>query len=265
MNSELTTTWIVLKQTLIRSRTTLMWWTIGVALYTVINIAIYPAFKDSILLETQNYPSGLIEAFGLDNLDELGPYIYAQVYLMLPLILSFLPIMAFAGAIAGAEERGGLDVLLTQPVKRRTVVLATWIAAILSVFIVLAVTGILSWIMVRIIGESMSISDLLLASWSVFPVTIAVGSLGLLFSSIMRSRGAVLGISIAVLFLLYLIDVIGKIDTSLDTLRYISPFRYFGDVFSTAIPAWNYLLLIAVSLLLLVVSVVLFQRRDIYT
>lgn len=265
MNTELQTTWIVLKQTLLRSRKTLMWWTIGVALYTLINIAIYPSFKDSILLETQNYPQGLVEAFGLNNLGELGPYIYAQVFLMLPLILAFLPVTSFAGAIAGAEERGALDVLLTQPLKRRTLVIATWTAAVVSVATVLLVTGVLSWLTVQLIGENMSIADLALASWSVFPVTIAVGSLGLLFSAAMRNRGAVLGISIATLFLLYLIDVIGKIDSSLDSIRYISPFRYFGDVFSVTIPVWYYLLLLAMSAILLVISIAVFERRDIYT
>lgn len=265
MTSELTATWIMIRYMFERSRVSLIWWIVGVALYTVVNIAVYPAFKDSILLDMQSYPQGLVEAFGLTNLDQLGPYLYAQVFLMLPLVLSFLPIMAFGGAIAGAEERGALDVTLTQPVTRRSYVLATWVVAVLSIGIVLLVTGFLSWLTIQIIGEELGIEETMQAAWSVFPVTVAVGTIGLVLSALMRSRGAVLGSSIGIVFLLYLVDVIGNINKDLDGLRYISPFRYFNDIFTYTVPAWHYLLLIGLALVLLVAAVKLFERRDIYT
>lgn len=265
MTSELTATMTMIRYMFERSRMTLMWWIIGVAVYTVINVAVYPAFKDSILLETQNYPQGLVDAFGLSNLDQLGPYLYAQVFLMLPLVLAFLPIMSFAGAIAGAEERGGLDVTLTQPVTRRSYVLATWIVAVASVALVLLITGILAWLTIQLVGEELGIGETLQAAWSVFPVTVAVGTIGLVLSALMRSRGAVLGASIGIVFLLYLIDVIGNINKDLDGLRYISPFRYFDDIFTYTVPAWHYLLLIGLALVLLAAAVKLFERRDIYT
>jgi ABC-2 type transport system permease protein len=265
MIGELGATGIVLMHTLKRMRSVLMWWTIGVAVYTIINIAVYPSFKDSMLLEAQNYPEALIRAFGLDNLDQIGPYMYAQVFLMLPLILAFFPIMTFAGALAGAEERGGLDVLLTQPIRRRSLVLATWIAAVVCVGIVLAATGLLSWLLIVLIGESLGFGETMLAAWSVWPVTVAVGSIGLLLSAALRSRGTVLGASIGIAFLLYLIDVVGKIATELDNIRWVSPFRYFNDVFTHEVPVWHYFLLIGVSLMLLGIAIRVFDRRDIYT
>ncbi len=265
MISEFAATSTMIRYHLERARTSLTWWIIGVALYTIVNIAVYPSFKDSILLQTQNYPQGLIDAFGLSNLDQLGPYLYAQVFLMLPLVLAFLPVTAFAAAVAGAEERGALDVILTQPVKRRSLVIAHWVVAVICVAAVLLVTGLLSWITIQIIGEDLSLIDCLRAAWSVFPVTIAVGTIGLVLSTLMRSRGSVLGASIGIIFLLYLIEVIGKINSDLDALRYISPFRYFNDVFTYSVPAWHYLLLICLAAVLLGISVWAIERRDIYT
>lgn len=263
--SELSTTRIVFDRVLARTRTTFMWWTIGVALYTIINIAIYPSMKDSILLETSSYPQGLMDAFGLNNLDQLGPYLYAQVFLMLPLVLAFFPITQFAGALAGAEQRGGLDVLLTQPMKRRTLVLANWAAVVVYLAILLLITGVLSWLVVQLIGENLSLGDTLLASWSVFPVTVTLGTMGLLFSAIMRSNGTVLGISIGVTFLLYLINVVGNIVPELEWIRWISPFRYFNDVFTYHVPWWHYALLLGVTTVLLAAAVKVFERKDIFT
>lgn len=265
MISESQSTAIMIRHTFQRNRVSLIWWSIAVALYTVINVAVYPAFKDSILLQTQNYPQGLIDAFGLDNLDQLGPYIYSQVFLMLPLVLAFLPVMMYAGAFAGAEERGALDVLLTQPIRRRSLVLATFVTAIVNVAIVLIVTALATWLTVIAISEKLSFGDIMLASWSVLPVTIAVSSIGLLLSTSLRSRGPVLGASIGIIFLLYLIDVVGRLAPDFAKLRYISPFRYFNDVFSYDIPVWYYLLLLGVAVVLLGISIRIFERRDIFT
>lgn len=242
-----------------------MWWSIAVALYTVVNVAVYPAFKDTILLQTENYPQPMIDAFGLDNLNQLGPYIYAQVYLMLPLVLAFLPVMMFSSAFAGAEERGGLDVILAQPIRRTSYVLSIFLASVICVAVVLVVTCLAIWATVQAIGESLSFADMVLATWSVFPVTIAVGSIGLLLSTSLRSRGPVLGASIGIIFLLYLIDVVGKLAPDFANLRYISPFRYFNDVFSFDIPVWYYALLMAVAMVLLLISIRIFERRDIFT
>lgn len=264
MNSELTSTIITMKYMFERSRLTLMWWIIGVTIYTVVNVAVYPAFEET-LAQLQTLPEGIMNAFGISDLGEIGPYLFAQVFLMLPLVLAFLPIMSFSGAIAGAEERGALDVTLTQPVTRRSYLFSTWIVAMVSVVIVLLVTGVLSWLTIQVIGEDLGFGKTLMAAWSVFPVTMAVGSIGLVFSTTMRSRGAVLGASIGIMFLLYLLDVISNLVTELDALRYITPFGYFDDVFSVDVPAWHYLLLIVVSVVLLVASIKIFERRDVYT
>lgn len=265
MTNELTSTLTMLRYIAERSRTTVLWWILGVAIYTVVNIAVYPAFEDSVILDLENFPEFAVNALGLTDLSQIGPYLYAQVFLLLPLVLAFLPINAFAGAIAGMEERGGLDVILTQPVKRRSYVIAHWIVAVASVALVLLVTGLLSWVTIKLIDQDLTVGDTLQAAWSVFPVTIAVGSIGLVLSSFMRSRGAVLGASIGIVFLLYLLDVIANINTNLEWLSYISPFRYFGDVFTFDIPVWHYLLLIGVSLVLLGVSIRMFNQRDVYT
>ena len=117
----------------------------------------------------------------------------------------------------------------------------------------------------RAFNRHIVVLDTMKAALSLIPVTMALGSIGLVLSSMMRSRGAVLGAGIGLVFLLYLVDVVGKIDTDLSSIRYASPFRYFNDVFTYAIPVWHYLLLLGLAVLFLGISVWAFQRRDIYT
>ena len=52
------------------------------------------------------YPQGMLDAFGITDLSKVENYMNSQVFLLAPLALAFFSILASAGAIAGAEERG---------------------------------------------------------------------------------------------------------------------------------------------------------------
>lgn len=56
------------------------------------------------------YPEGLREAFNIEEMGTPEGFLDSQVFSLAP--LAFFPILACAGAIAGAEERQTLDILL---------------------------------------------------------------------------------------------------------------------------------------------------------
>ena len=103
------------------------------------------------------------------------------------------------------------------------------------------------------------------AALNVFPICMAFGGLALALSATVRQRGVALAVPVALLFLMYLGDVLGKIVSSLANVRYASAFRYYGDAIVDGVPWGGAALLTAVALLLLTIAVPLFERRDIYT
>ncbi len=72
-------------------------------------------------------------------------YMNSQVFVLAPLALAFFPILALAGAIAGAEERGTIDVLLGNPIPRWQLVVGSFVAMALSLLAICAVVGFLTW------------------------------------------------------------------------------------------------------------------------
>ena len=69
--------------------------------------------------------------FAGGELDIASPagYLNSQVYaLMAPLVLLIFAIGAGAGAVAGEEERGTLDLLLAHPLRRRDYVVQRFLA-----------------------------------------------------------------------------------------------------------------------------------------
>jgi ABC-2 type transport system permease protein len=248
-----------------RYRRSGLFWAIGVSLYAVLMVLSFPAFEDSGALDMSNYPESLREAFNLTSLNLIEPYLSSQFYNMAPLMLGFFPIIAFAGAIAGTEERGSLDVLLGNPLPRRVLVLATWIAVAVVLAAILLILGGASWIAALVVGVDLSAQESFRASLNLFPVCMAFGSFALLISAFVRQRAVAVGVPVAVLFLMYLIDIIGKISSDVADLRYASAFRHYGDAIVEGVPWGGVAVLLLASLVLLAAAIPVFERRDIYT
>lgn len=241
-------------------------WTIAFGLYVAMIVLIFPSFRDSGALDmVAEYPDALKEAFAFEDLGTVGAFLGAEIYSYAPLVLAFLPIMAFAGAIAGAEERNGLDILLGTPMPRRDLVLASWIAMAVVLFGVLAAVGVISWLSSLAVDAGLAFGDAMAAALNIYPITLAVGSLALLLSATFRSRGMVIGITFGVLFLMYLLDVIGKIVPDYDAIRWASAFRFYNNAIVDGFSWTNAIVLLAAAVVLMLLAIPAFERRDVYT
>ena len=91
------------------------------------------------------YPKGMLEAFSVTDLGDPANYLHSQVFGLAPLALSFFPILALANALAGAEERGTIDVLLGNPLPRWQLVAGNFVAVAFSLLGICAIVGLLTW------------------------------------------------------------------------------------------------------------------------
>lgn len=242
-----------------------LFWTIALGIYTALIMLSFPSFRDTGALSTENYPEALLEAFNIQDMTEVGNYLESQVTSYAPLVVAFFPIMAFAGAIAGAEERSALDIMLGTPLPRRHLVLANWISVAALLFGMLMITGMVAWGSAQLVDVDFGFGRAMKGFLNIFPITLAFGSFALALSAKLRSRGAVIGISFAVVFLMYLIDILGKIVDEMENLRWLSLFRFYGSALMDGLDWGNIAILVGVSLLLLAAALALFERRDIYT
>lgn len=242
-----------------------LFWTIGVTIYTALMILTFPAFERTGALDVSQYPEAMRDAFNLESMSTIEPFLSSQVYNFLPLVLMFVPITILAGAIAGAEERGALDILFGSPLPRVTYVVAYWLAVATMMLAMLLTLGLVSWLVAVAIDVDLSFGQSMLTALNVFPITMAAGGLALLLSAVVRQRGIAVGVPAALLFLMYLVDVVGKISETYAPLRNISAFKAYGDVLQDGMPWPGFALLLALAIGLAALAIPAFQRRDIYT
>lgn len=256
---------VYLRYLLGRHARSVFFWGLGIAVYTMLMIASFPAFEDTGALDVSQYPEGMREAFNLQSLDTIEPYLSSQVFSFLPLVLAFLPVTAFASAIVGAEERGSLDILFGNPLPRPVFVVATWLAVALLMLVMLGIVGLLSYGAAVVMDVDLELAKAMLAPLNLFPITMLFGGIALVLSAFVRQRAIAVGVPVGIMFLMYLVDIIGKISDTYAPLRTISAFKAYGDALQDGMPWGGFTLLLAIAIGLAALAIPVFQRRDIYT
>jgi hypothetical protein len=72
----------------------------------------------------------------------------------------------------------------------------------------------------------------------------------------------VTGAAAGFLVAMYVIDLVGKLDTGLSGIRYASIFRYYGNAIESGIEPAAFLGLTAFAVLLTILGAMLVERRD---
>jgi ABC-2 type transport system permease protein len=243
-------------------------WGAALGMYSAAMVASFTAIEGSAeqlnqLMEA--YPKGMLEAFGVTDLGDPANYLHSQVFGFAPLALSFFTIMALSAAVAGAEERGTMDVLLGNPLPRWQLVIGNFVAAALSLLAICAVVGLLTWGMAVLVDVELSVRQVAEAVLNLWPVCIMFGALALLCSALFHRRGLAIAIPAFLLFGMYLLDTIGRASEDLEDLRPVSVFYYYGSAIENGIDWADFSGIILVALALVLLAVLAFGRRDIYT
>ena len=243
-------------------------WGAALGLYSAAMVASFTAIEGSAeqlnqLMEA--YPKGMMEAFGVTDLGDPANYLHSQVFGFAPLALSFFTIMALSAAIAGAEERGTMDVLLGNPVPRRQLVIGNFLATALSLLTICALVGLLTWGTAVLVDVELSVRQVSEAALNLWPICLAFGCLALLCSALFHRRGLAIAIPSFLLFGMYLLDTVGRASDDLEDLRPLSAFYYYGSAIENGVDWTDFGGITLVALALVLLAALVFRRRDIYT
>ena len=242
-------------------------WGLALGLYSAAIVATFPTFGDAEQMDqlVRMYPEGMREAFNIEDMGSPEGFLDSQVFSLAPLALAFFPILALAGAIAGAEERGTLDVLLGNPLPRWQLVAGSFLATALSLLGILAVVGLLTYVTAVLLDVDLSLLTTAGAVLNLWPISMFFGGLALLCSALFHRRALAVAIPGGMLFAAYLVDVLGRISDDLEDLRPASVFYYYGSAIKDGIDWSNFAGVTLAALLLALLAALAFSRRDIYT
>ena len=160
-----------------------------------------------------------------------------------------------ARAIAGSEERRMLDLLLSNPVRRRHIVLGAALTMAIALAGVLAVAWILTFIATLASGVDLGAGHLAEGLVVLWPYCLFFGSLALLLSAVVR-RGALATIVAAVILVaMYVFDGLAQAIGSLKPLRFASLISQMGTPMQGDFP-WTAVLVMLAAVVIFVAGAV---------
>lgn len=244
-------------------RRSLLSWGLPLGAWSAFIVAIYPSIQDALAKAVGNYPAALKQAFGIGELASVEQYLHAEMLsLIVPLAVGYLAVRSLASGLSGASESGRLDVLLSAPVSRRRLVTADLLATALEVAAVLLITVALTELGSLLAGAGLSLGLAVAGYASVWPLALLTAAIGLVITGFSLRTSVVTGAAAGLLVAMYIMDLVGRLDPSLDWIRYGSVFRYYGSAVEDGIAPLSFIGVTAAAVVVAAVGSVLFERRD---
>jgi beta-exotoxin I transport system permease protein len=247
-------------------RRSLLSWGLPIGLMSAFIVAIYPSVEDALSQAIASYPEALKQAFGIAELTTVEQYLNAEMLsLIVPLAVGYLAVRSVASGLSGAAESGRLDVLLSAPLSRRRLVASGFAAAALELGAVLVVSLLLTAIGGLLAGAGLCFGMALAGFANVWPLALLFAGLGIVVTGFSLRTSVVTGSVAGVLVAMYVADLIGRLDASLDWVRYGSVFRYYGRAIEDGIDPIAFAGVTAAAVALAAFGALLFERRDLST
>jgi len=258
----------VFAKTLWDQRRGILLWSVAIAAVGAMYSAFYPSMQSpEMAAALEAFPPAMLEALGMADITSAAGYLGSTTYGILgeTLMIIFAASLG-ARAIAGEEEAGRLDVLLSHPVERWQVVVQRAAALLVAV----AVAGLVIFAaMVAIRGpaelDSVSVENLAATTVQLVLLAFLFGSLALATGSLTGSRGITWGVVAVVALLSYFANTLGPSVDALAWSQDLSPFHYFSGG-QPLVHGWQLAdaaILAVVSLALVAIGVLGFARRDV--
>ena len=244
-------------------------WSASVAAVIFITVAVWPAFKGNAEISNSivnSMPSGVIQAFGLENFGSPAGFLRANLYdFFIPLLMAGSAV-GFANSLTASEEDSGrLELILAQPVTRHAVFLGRALAVFGWVAIVTVLATLTQFAADLLfdlqIGADRLLATLLLSCLlALFCAGVTLGVAGI------RGRGSVaLGVGLLVAVGGCIVATLFPISSSLAELAHLSPWdwAFAGDPLSNSTAFWRYLALGLPAIGLTLLAIWAFARRDV--
>jgi beta-exotoxin I transport system permease protein len=257
----------VFVKTLRDQRRALIGWSIGLAVMVLLEAALWPTVRNMGNLQEfiANYPKALRELFKIDQFATGSGFLNGELYsLLLPILFLVYGIGRGARAVAGEEEAGTLEVLLTTRVSPMSLVLHK--AAALTVAVAGLGVVLFAAVMVcsPLFGLDVTAGEALTGSLAMVGLGIEFGVLALAVSAVSGRHAIAVAAASALAVGAYLLYAAGGLVDALSSWRGVSPFQQAlaGGPLGAGLPA-AYLWMPAVAAVFLLAALPVFDRRDI--
>jgi ABC-2 type transport system permease protein len=229
----------------------------------------YPAMEDSMAMYDEMLENPTFKAMlgsEIAGMSSFSGFLTVELFSYIGLVIGAYAAFLAASFIAGEIEQKASELMLSLPVSREHIILSRF-AAILPIAVIVSLAMLLAvYAGARFIGEPVEIIWFAYAMLFTGVFMLAVGSGALLLSALMSDGKKAAFSAIGILLVMFLIENIGSMITSIDWARKLSLYHYAKVttiVLNHEVSWTNLGILLAATVVFLTLAVIAFRRRDV--
>lgn len=225
--------WTVIRASLQQRRTSLMWYSIGLAVYSWFIVWYYPQFagNDEFFEQIQQVMSGdMLAAFGAADLNfgTLGGFLGVEYLSLIWVVIITAAVTGFASkAIASDVEGGTMELTLTQPVSRLQVAVSRWVALLVYSVVINLATVLPIWASCLAYDIEVEAKAMYLLFAVGLLLTLAIGGFAFMVSTMSPSGGRVAAVTSGVLGAMWLGNFLAAVNDNTEFLDSFTIFHYW--------------------------------------
>ena len=245
-------------------RNTVIGWGLGLCIFPLVYIGIYPSVADEMagFADLEIY-----QAMGM-SVGTFGDWIGSIMIVLFPLVVAIFVIGNGTGTLAGEEEDGRLEMLVTLPLPRWQIVTAKALALAISSALIYLTVSLATWLVFLRIESQIETElvglDMFTAVMASWPVVFAMGMIAMFLAAFCSNRRFASMISAAILVVSYFGS---NLAASTKVLEPFEPFFLFtyldgtGKAVLEGQQTGDILVLLGIGLVSFILALIFFQIR----
>ncbi len=244
-------------------------WGLGLSFFPAVYVGMYPSFAEQMASFQDLMDLAIYQAMGISMASFEG-YIASTVTNLVPVILCIYAVINGTGTLAGEEDDGRLELIVSLPTPRWEIIAVKAVALGIALFIILVIVSGGAALTMEVIGgevetmvTSLDVFLSLLASW---PLAMAVGMISLFLGAFTPNRRTASAIATVVVLVSYLGSNLSGMISSLERIEKLFLFHYYeatAQALEIGQQTGNMIALLVISMVAFGLAVVFFQRRNI--
>lgn len=221
----------IIKRELHAHMKSLIIWSISIVAFIFMMFSEFSAYYDNPEMAAilDSMPKALMDAFSMSgtNLTTVSGFIsMAAIYIYIA--LGIYAALIGSSIIAKEERDKTAEFFMVLPISREKVIFTKWVAAVILNIIINLVTTFSQYMATMQYDKMVEFNKFMfLFMFAVFIIQMIFLNLGMLLSAIMKRYKKSGTYATSLLLILYVISIFSSLSKSLDSLKYVTPFKFF--------------------------------------
>lgn len=250
-------------------RNAIIGWAIGLSVLPTLYVGMYPQFAEDLWQMESILNLEIYQALGM-NFGTFEDWLASTVINIVPILLAIYAVIDGTGTLAGEEEAGKLELVVSLPIPRWQIITVKAIALGVSLFLILVLVA-TSTTMVFLAIESdiettLVWSDVVWSLLYTWPIVMAFGMISLFLGAFAPRRRTAALIGTVVVIVSYFGNNLASQISTLESIQPLFIFHYLNataSLYETGPEITDILILLGVALVAFVLALVFFHLRDI--